>query len=93
MLAACFTGDTEQKIRVLVQESIFELQETTASVLQVVQSEKMRVLVQSTPELQEIKLCDLYLLQVVQSKKKRVLVQSVPKLQERTASVVSYSSL
>ena len=52
----------------------------------------MRALVQSTPELQEIKLCDLCLLQVVQSGKMRVLVQSVPKLQERTASVVSYSS-
>ena len=34
MLAVCFTGDTEQKIRVLVQESIFELQEKTTSALQ-----------------------------------------------------------
>ena len=34
MLAVCFTGDTEQKIRVLVQESILELQEKTASALQ-----------------------------------------------------------
>ena len=30
MLAVCFTGDTEQKIRVLVQESIFELQENNS---------------------------------------------------------------
>ena len=48
----------------------------------------MRVLVQSIPELQEIKLCDLCLLQVVQSGKMRVLVQSVSKIQERTASVL-----
>ena len=34
MLAVCFTGGTEQKIRVLVQESIFELHEKTASALQ-----------------------------------------------------------
>ena len=47
----------------------------------------MRVLVQSTPKLQEIKLCDLCLLQVVQSGKMRVLAQSVPKLQE---SILTY---